>query len=63
MVTFSLLRGKNDQVYERLHTNHDILVKVVPKAEYNALRFSTHVFNREDDLDRTAEVLKSLLRA
>ena len=63
MVTFSLLRGKNDQVYERLHADHDILVKVVPKAEYNALRFSTHVFNLEDELDRTAEVLKSLLRA
>ena len=62
MVTFSLLRGKNDQVYERLHADHDILVKVVPKAEYNALRFSTHVFNREEELDRTADAIASILR-
>src|SRR5262249_5871635 len=37
IVTFSLLRGSNEKVYDRLHKDHDILVKVVPKPEYNAL--------------------------
>jgi selenocysteine lyase/cysteine desulfurase len=32
IVTFSLLRGNNEKVYERLHREHDILVKVVPQA-------------------------------
>jgi selenocysteine lyase/cysteine desulfurase len=63
IVTFSLLRGNDGNVYERLHKDHDILVKVVPKAEYNALRFSTHVYNREEELDRTADAIASLLRA
>jgi selenocysteine lyase/cysteine desulfurase len=63
IVTFSLLRGSNEKVDDRLHKDHDILVKVVPKPEYNALRFSTHVYNREEELDRTADALASLLRA
>jgi selenocysteine lyase/cysteine desulfurase len=33
----------------------------VPKAEYNALRFSTHVYNREEDVERTAEALSAML--
>jgi len=63
IATFALRTGKNQQIYERLHSKHDILVKVVPKPEYNALRFSTHVYNREEDLDRTADVLAAMLRA
>jgi len=63
IVTFALRTGKNQQIYERLHSEHDIVVKVVPKPEYNALRFSTHVYNREEDLDRTADVLAAMLRA
>jgi selenocysteine lyase/cysteine desulfurase len=63
IVTFALLRGNNEKVYERLHREHDILVKVVPKPEYNALRFSTHVYNREEELDRTACAIATLLRA
>jgi selenocysteine lyase/cysteine desulfurase len=63
IVTFSLLRGSHEKVYQQLHAEHEILVKVVPKPEYNALRFSTHVFNREEELDRTADALASLVRA
>jgi selenocysteine lyase/cysteine desulfurase len=61
MVSFALTKGSNQQVYERLHKEHDIVVKVVPKPEYNALRFSTHIFNREEDLDRTAGIIGAML--
>src|SRR5437762_767102 len=60
IVSFALAKGSNQQVYERLHREHDIVVKVVPKPEYNALRFSTHIYNREEDLDRTAEILGAM---
>jgi len=61
IVSFALTKGSNQQVYERLHKDHDIVVKVVPKPEYNALRFSTHIYNREEDLDRTALAIGALL--
>jgi selenocysteine lyase/cysteine desulfurase len=63
IVTFALTAGKSQTVADRLHDEHDIVVKVVPKPELNALRFSTHVYNREADLDRTAELLAAMLRA
>ncbi|MFI5457236.1 MAG: aminotransferase class V-fold PLP-dependent enzyme [Isosphaerales bacterium] len=61
IVSFTLTKGSNQQVCERLHKEHDIVVKVVPKPEYNALRFSTHIYNREEDLDRTADVIGAML--
>lgn len=61
IVTFGLRTGKNQAIYERLLAEHNIVVKVVPKPEYNALRFSTHVYNCEDDLDRTAALLERFL--
>src|SRR5262249_18369160 len=57
IVTFAMAKGSNQRVYDRLHKEHAIVVKVVPKPEYNALRFSTHIYNREEDLDRTAEII------
>jgi len=61
IVSFSLLKGNNQQVYDRLHKEHDIVVKVVARPEYNALRFSTHIYNREEDLDRVADVIKTMV--
>lgn len=63
IVSFGMRSGKNHEVYERLHAEHNIAIKVVPKPEYNALRFSTHVYNREEDLDRTADLIAQMLRA
>ena len=63
IVTFDLKKGENQEIYERLHAEHDILVKVVPKPDADALRFSTHIYNREEDLDRVADVLAVMLRS
>jgi selenocysteine lyase/cysteine desulfurase len=60
IVSFALAKGSNQQVSERLYKEHDIVVKVVPRPEYNALRFSTHIYNREEDLDRTADIIAAM---
>jgi selenocysteine lyase/cysteine desulfurase len=60
IVTFALAKGSNQRVSERLYKEHEIVVKVVPKPEYNALRFSTHIYNREEDLERTAEIIAAM---
>jgi selenocysteine lyase/cysteine desulfurase len=61
IVTFSLKTGKSGEVYTRLLMDHQIAVKVAAKADYNALRFSTHIFNDEDDIDRAARALRQVL--
>lgn len=63
IVTYGIKGLSHETIYKRLHAEHDILVKVVPKPEYNALRFSTHIYNREEDLDRTAELLRAMARS
>jgi selenocysteine lyase/cysteine desulfurase len=61
IVSFALTKQNNQQVCDRLHREHAIVVKVVPKPELNALRFSTHIYNREQDLDHTAQILAAQL--
>ncbi len=63
IVTFGLERGKNSDLYTRMHNEHNITIKVAAKAEYNAIRLSTHVYNREDDLDRAADLIEKMLPA
>ncbi len=43
----------------RLSTNHQIVVKIVPKEWLNGLRISTHLFNSEADVDRLLEALEA----
>lgn len=62
IASFSLTRGKMSDLYGRLHKEYDIVVKAVPKPELNAFRFSTHIYNTEQEIDKTAEVLSRLLR-
>ncbi len=62
IVSYGLSKGKNGDVYSRLLNEHDIAVKVVAKPEYNALRFSTHVYNNEDELDRAAAAIGAVLK-
>ncbi|ODT99608.1 MAG: hypothetical protein ABS79_04270, partial [Planctomycetes bacterium SCN 63-9] len=62
IASFGLKKGKMSEIYERLHKEHHIVVKAVPKAEYNAFRFSTHIYNTEQQIDTTAEVLAGILK-
>jgi selenocysteine lyase/cysteine desulfurase len=63
IASFSLKKGKMSEIYEQLYKEHQIIVKAVPKAEYNAFRFSTHIYNNEQEIDKTAEILSRILRA
>lgn len=58
MISAIVLNKSNRGVYEYLKTK-DIIVKVLPK--YNALRFSTHLFNSTEDIDKLIEELKRFL--
>lgn len=48
MVSVQLLKHKNQDVFETLR-QRKIIVKLLP--QFNALRFSTHVFNSEAEID------------
>lgn len=75
IVTFAVdpAKGRNDQLAGYLQEEHGIMVKVVPptyayvpdpdvpRENYNALRFSTHIFNSESELDRTADLIAKQL--
>ena len=66
IATFALQQGSSREVIQRL-SERNILVKQVPSTnvvdgrltpeDYNAMRFSTHIFNSEADIDRLAEAL------
>jgi len=58
MISAIVLNKSNRDVYDYLKSK-DIVVKVLPK--YNALRFSTHVFNTTNDIDKLADELKTFL--
>lgn len=66
-------RGRNGEIVNRLYKEHKVTVKpaqptyaYVPGAEadprnHNALRFSTHIFNDERQVDRVVEILRKML--
>jgi selenocysteine lyase/cysteine desulfurase len=45
-------------LYERLRTKHNVIVKVVPVNWFNGQRISTHLFNTEGDVDALVAALK-----
>jgi selenocysteine lyase/cysteine desulfurase len=73
IVTYALDKGKNGEIVTRLHDEHNIWVKPaagtypieggLPREDYNALRFSTHIYNDEAQLDRAADILAGMLKA
>lgn len=73
IVTFALDKGNNGEIVTRLHDEFNIWVKPaagtygieggLPVEQYNALRFSTHIYNDEAQLDRAVEVLEGMLKA
>ena len=75
VVSFALdkSKGSNGQIVDRLYREHEIVGKPaqgtyayipdpnVPRENYNALRFSTHVYNSEAQVHRTADILAEML--
>jgi selenocysteine lyase/cysteine desulfurase len=75
MATFALdeNKGRNAEIAGRLFKEHRIIVKAAqgtyayvpdqdaPRQNYNALRFSTHIFNDEAQVQRTVELLARML--
>jgi len=75
MVTFALdeSRGRNGEIVGRLYKEHNIVGKPaqgtyayvpepdVPRENYNALRFSTHIYNSEEQVGRAADILTEML--
>jgi selenocysteine lyase/cysteine desulfurase len=73
MVTMALSRVSAPDIVTRMREEHRIVLKVaqstyayaeeegLPKESYNAIRFSTHIFNEEEEIDRMVEVLGGML--
>ncbi len=60
IVSVDLLDKKNGEVATELK-NRGIIVKLLPN--YNALRFSCHIFNNEGDIDTLCENLDEILNS
>jgi selenocysteine lyase/cysteine desulfurase len=60
IVTISLVEADYREVRRIMLEEHDFVLKS-GKAEYNALRISTHIFNSEEDVDRVVEGLGRVL--
>lgn len=61
IVTISLDRGDYREARRILYDEHDIVLKN-GKAEYNAIRISTHIFNSEADVDRLLDALPGAMQ-
>jgi selenocysteine lyase/cysteine desulfurase len=61
MLTISLERGDAGEIRSTLAADHDVVLKR-GSTRYNALRFSTHVFNSEADVDRAVAALAEVIR-
>jgi len=67
MITCLLKKGTSENLVQELETRHSIVAKRVPPTlvvdnsieseDYNAIRFSTHVFNGEEEVERVVAVL------
>jgi selenocysteine lyase/cysteine desulfurase len=72
LVSYALDKGKAGDVVRRLR-EHQVILKPaqstyafceeegLPRESYNAIRFSTHIFNDEMDIDRGVEILRQVL--
>jgi len=58
IVSINLTRAKNTDVYHTMR-ERDIVIKRLPNE--NALRFSCHLFNTEEDVDRMIAELQTLV--
>jgi selenocysteine lyase/cysteine desulfurase len=68
MVTFRLKKGNSAELVRKLEADHRIVLKAVPATRivdsnlnsenYNAIRFSTHIYNSEEEIARTVNALR-----
>jgi selenocysteine lyase/cysteine desulfurase len=58
MVSIGLQEADNRKIFTAMKEK-GIIIKLLPR--YNALRFSTHMFNNQDDIEQMVEQLKLLL--
>jgi isopenicillin-N epimerase len=61
ILTISLERGDAGKVRGVLADQHDVVLKR-GSSEYNAIRFSTHIFNSESDVDRAVSTLATVMK-
>lgn len=73
IATFALEKGSSSDVVARMRQEHQIILKAaqstyayseedgLPRQNYNAIRFSTHIFNDEAELDHTVGILRRVL--
>jgi selenocysteine lyase/cysteine desulfurase len=71
--TWTLDKGNAGEIRTRLYQDHEIIVKGaqgtyayseeegLPRNNYNAIRFSTHVFNNEAEIDRAVDMLGGII--
>ncbi len=71
--TWAMEKGDSAEIVSRMRNEHQILLKLaqstyaycedegLPRENYNAIRFSTHIFNSESDIDRAVDVLRGML--
>ncbi len=60
ILTVSLGRGRHGEVRNRMLEDHQVILKT-GRADYNAIRFSTHIFNSENDIDRAVDYFGRLI--
>jgi selenocysteine lyase/cysteine desulfurase len=60
ILTISLKSLDYRELRQTMLTDHGFVLKT-GKAEYNAIRISTHIFNSEEDVDRLAEGFEEVL--
>lgn len=62
LVTIELPAEMESRAFmERLRVRHQVVLKMVPKNWFNGIRFSTHVFNSERDVDRALAAVRAEL--
>jgi selenocysteine lyase/cysteine desulfurase len=60
MVSFRLKKGTAGELYTRLLKEHEIMIKVAAKPEYNGIRLSTHIYNSESDIAKLAAAIEKI---
>ncbi len=73
LMSYALDKGNAGDVVRRMREQHQVILKPaqgtyayceeegLPRQSYNAIRFSTHIFNDEADIDRGVDVLRKVL--